>query len=194
MQITFVTSNKSKVERAKGAVKALGITVKQQVMELSESRSEDPAEIALEKAMEAYARLKTPLIVEDSGFFIDGLGGFPMTHIKFSLKTLGIKKIMKMLEGEKNRKAEWRMTVAYVYGPRKFKSFTFIEKGLISEQIRKSKRPMMSDYWQIFIPKINNKNSLTLCELSDREFNEWEKHYDAKNQFKMFGEWFAKRK
>ncbi len=194
MQIIFVTSNKGKVKNAKEALIKYGLKVKQKSLNLTESRSEDPAEIALEKAKEAYAKFKHPVIVEDSGFFIEDLGGFPMTHIKFSLKTLGIDNILKMLKNSKNRKAQWRMTLAYVWSKNKYKTFTFIEEGEISESKRKIKREMMSDYWRIYIPKMLSENTKALCELSDKDLMEWQRYYSENNQFKMFGEWFSKNK
>ena len=104
-----------------GALKPFGIRVEQVQIELAESRSEDPTDIAFEKAKQAYALLKQPVIVEDSGFFVEGRRcGFPMTHVKFSLRTLGIRNILKMLKGVKN---QWRMTVAFVYGKNKYKTF-----------------------------------------------------------------------
>ena len=97
--IYFATSNTGKVENARRALKNFGFKVQQIKIELAESQAEDPAEIALEKARQAYTKIKKPVIVEDSGFFISALGDFPMTHIKFSLKTLGIKNILAMLKG-----------------------------------------------------------------------------------------------
>lgn len=152
--IYFATSNAAKVANAQAALKPFGITVKQADVDLIESRAEDPAEIALEKARQAYKKFKKPILVEDSGFFIEALGGFPMTHIKFSLKTLGIEGILRAMRGTKNRKCEWRMTLAYVYGTGKHKSFTFVEKGVIAEKPRPVKRPMMSDYWRLYVPKM----------------------------------------
>jgi XTP/dITP diphosphohydrolase len=194
MQIIFVTSNKGKVKNAQEALIKYGLKVKQKNSDLTESRSEDPAEIALEKAKEAYAKFKHPVIVEDSGFFIEAIGGFPMTHIKFSLKTVGIKNVLKMLQGIKNRKAEWRMTLAYVWAKDKYKIFTFTEEGEIAESLRPIKREIMSDYWRIYIPKMLPKNNKALCELSDSDLLVWQEYYKNNNQFKMFGDWFDKKK
>ena len=192
MNVYFVTSNKGKVANAQIALKPFGITVKQINLDLIESRSEDPAEIALEKAKQAYAKLKKPVIVEDSGFFIEALNGFPMTHIKFSLKTIGIKKIEKMLHGVKNRKAEWRMTLAYVYGRGKYQSFTFIEKGTLAKSLRPIKREMMSDYWRLYIPtRIPNKKSLS--EMTDADMGRWQDYFKEHNQFVQFGRWLTEK-
>ncbi|MFZ6014789.1 MAG: non-canonical purine NTP pyrophosphatase [Patescibacteria group bacterium] len=190
MIVYFATSNKGKVENAKLALKQFNIHVRQIDMDLAESRSEDPAEIAMEKAKQAYAKLKKPVIVEDSGFFIHALGGFPMTHIKFSLKTIGIKNILKMMQGVNNRKADWRMTLAYVYGKGKYKPFTFVEKGLIAEKLRPVKREMMSDYWRIYVPG-KSKSRKSLSEMSDREMDEWQEYFKRHNQFMLLGRYLA---
>jgi len=146
MEISFVTTNKGKIHNAKKALALSGFKVKPVNIEMPESRAEDPRDIALEKAKYAHKILKKPIIVEDSGFFVRALGGFPMTHIKFSLTTLGTDNILKMLKGVKDRHAEWRMTLAYVDGKGKSKTFTFIEPGEISLSKRKAKTtvPIMS--------------------------------------------------
>ena len=191
--VYFVTTNEGKVRNAQAALKLIGIRVKQVAIELIESRAEDPADIALEKARQAYRKLKRPVIVEDSGFFIKALGGFPMTHIKFSLKTLGLKNILHALKGAKSRKAEWRMTLAYVWGPGKYHRFTFIEKGEIAKSPRPIKREMMSDYWRVYIPKMI-PNRKALCEMTDKDLRAWQDYYAKNNQFMMFGRWLKGRK
>jgi XTP/dITP diphosphohydrolase len=193
--VYFATSNKDKVRNAKVALRRFGIDVRQIVVELAESRAEDPAEIALEKARQAQKLLKKPVLVEDSGFFIRGLGGFPMTHIKFSLKTLGIKGILNALKGAKDRHAEWRMTLAYVWGPGKHKTFTFVEPGVIVQAPRPIKRPMMSDYWRIYAPTTMTKsNRKTLCEMSDADMRKWLDYFADHNQFMMFGRWYSAKR
>ena len=88
--IYFVTTNKEKIKQASKSLSRFNIELKDVNLEMPESRAEDSKEIAIEKAKIAFDKLKKPVIVEDSGFYIKSLGGFPMTHIKFSLKTLGI--------------------------------------------------------------------------------------------------------
>jgi len=193
--IYFVTSNAGKVANAQAALKPFGIIVKQAEIDLVESRSEDPAEIALEKAQQAYKKFRRPLLVEDSGFFIEALGGFPMTHIKFSLKTLGIDGILRAMRGSKSRRCEWRMTLAYVYGSGKHKSFTFVEKGVIAQKPRPVKRPMMSDYWRLYVPKMLNKNNTkALSDMSDKEMESWMVYFSKNNHFLQLGKWLERNK
>ena len=193
-KVYFATSNRQKVNNAATALRRYGLDVVQIEIDLIESRAEDPVLIALEKAQQAYEQCKKPVLVEDSGFFIHALGGFPMTHIKFSLKTIGIANIMKMMHEVSDRRAEWRMTLAYVWGKGKHQTFTFIEKGTIAKEIRPVKRAMMSDYWRIYIPKLKKSKALALSEMTDEELQAWEKYYATHNQFQMFGRWFDSHK
>ncbi len=192
MIVYFATSNKAKVASANQALASFGVEVHQISLDLIESRSEDSKDIALEKARQAFKQLKRPVIVEDSGFFIEALGGFPMTHVKFSLKTLGVGNILKMMRGVENRRVEWRMNLAYVSSPRDFKVFTFIEKGELSKTLRPIKREMMSDYWRLYVPKMISSNSLALCEMSDVRMNVWLNYFAKNNHYVKFGRWLKK--
>ena len=188
-KIYFATSNQGKVKNAQEALEPLGYEIEQVAIELAESRSEDPAEIVLEKAKQAYAILGKPVMVEDSGFFIRALGGFPMTHIKFSLKSLGIKNIMKMMIGVPDRHAEWRMSVAYAWSKTKTQVVTFVEEGRLSEDLRPKVRDVMSDYWFVYIPTALKGNTRALSEMSDQTLAQWKEHYAKNNQFAKLGEW-----
>jgi inosine/xanthosine triphosphate pyrophosphatase family protein len=99
-------------EAARGSFAMRAVCLFGVAIEVVESRAEDPAEIALEKAEQAFLLGHKPVIVEDSGFFIHALGNFPQTHVKFSLKTLGIERILKMLVDESDRSCSWRRSVA----------------------------------------------------------------------------------
>src|SRR3989338_1513056 len=190
-KVYFVTSNAGKVKNAQDALGRFGIDVDQIAMDLIESRSEDPAQIALEKAQQAYRQLKRPVIVEDSGFFIKALGGFPMTHIKFSLNTIGLDGVLRALRGVKDRRGEWRMTLAFVYGENKYKQFTFVEKGVLVKTPRRAKRKLMSEYWRVFVPDMEPKTGKTLSELTGSDLMRWLNYYATHNQFAQFGRWFT---
>jgi len=146
----------------------------------------------LEKAEQAFHLLKKPVLVDDGGFFIRALGGFPKTQVKFSLNTLGIVPIMKMLDGVKDRHAEWRMSVAYVYGPDKHKVFTFVEKGRIADKIRPAKRTCMSDYWRIYVPTMLKGNKKALSEMTDKDMAAWTDYFNSHNHWQRLGVWLSR--
>jgi len=190
--IYFATSNKVKIIYAQKALSGIGVKVKQIKMDFNESRSYIPPAIAMEKAKEAYNILKAPVIVEDSGFFIKALGGFPMTHIHFALETLGIKHIVKAMSEEKNRQAFWLSTLAYV-DHSQTKLFNYKEFGSIAKTLRPKKRRMMSDLWHIYIPTKDNPKKLALSEMSPSYAKKYEdKMYNQLNHFKKFSHWLIK--
>jgi len=82
-------------------------------LEVPEYRSNDIAEIAREKARYAYRQLRTQLIVDDTGFFIDALHGFPGPFAAYVLNSIGNAGILKLMEGIPDRKAKFTTGVAY---------------------------------------------------------------------------------
>jgi XTP/dITP diphosphohydrolase len=70
-------------------------------------------EIAREKARYAYERLSRPLIVDDTGFCISALAGFPGPYAAYVLDTIGIAGILRLMEGEKDRSAWFETAIAF---------------------------------------------------------------------------------
>ena len=111
--ITVVTGNKNKA--AEVAAFFHGITEVSHIsFECIEPQSEDIAEIARAKAEQAYAALKIPLIVDDTGFFIEALSGFPGPYAAYVQDTLGNAGILHLMEGVKDRCAYFATSIAYV--------------------------------------------------------------------------------
>lgn len=127
-EIVFVTHNKGKIASAKKQLE--GVNVKIFEYDLDEPRSDDIKYISKAKVEEAYELVKKPCISLDCGFWIEELKGFPRAFVNFSLDTIGIKGILKLMEGKENRKCAFNECLAYhdgkdihyFYGkhPRKF--------------------------------------------------------------------------
>jgi len=71
-----VTSNANKAREVAEYFAGL-LEVEHVALACPEFRHVDVGEIARGKAAYAYETLSRPLIVDDTGFFIDALGGFP---------------------------------------------------------------------------------------------------------------------
>src|SRR5512137_2661290 len=82
-------------------------------LEVPEHRSGDVAAIAREKARYAYGRLHIPLIVDDTGFFIDALHGFPGPCAAYVMNSIGNTGILRLMEGIPDRKARFTTGIAY---------------------------------------------------------------------------------
>ena len=98
-EIVFVTHNKGKAKSAEKYFKNLKISTYN--FELDEPRSDDLKVIATAKVKQAYEVVKKPCIALDTGFFIEELNGFPRAFVNFSLETIGIDGILKLMKIKK---------------------------------------------------------------------------------------------
>ena len=112
-----------------------------------EIQSNSLEEIALEKSKEAYKKIGIPLIVEDTGLFIDSLKGFPGPYSSYILETIGNQGILDSLN-KANRFALFRSVVAYKDGNNNL-TFSGETRGIISDHISKGGW----GYDPIFIPE-----------------------------------------
>lgn len=153
-KITYVTGNWAKLKSAKLILEPLGFVVDNIKMETTEIQADTVEEIAMFSAKEASEKLKCTVLKNDSGLFVEALGGFPGPYTKYVDEKLGEDGLLKLLEGIENRKACFIEAFAYCeYGnePIVFKSIT---KGTIS----KEKSGNYGWSWDfIFIPDGKNK-------------------------------------
>jgi XTP/dITP diphosphohydrolase len=82
-------------------------------LEIPEYRSDDVGEIARGKAAYAYGRLKIPLVVDDTGLFIDALKGFPGPYAAYVLNAVGNAGILKLMAGVPDRNARFTTAIAF---------------------------------------------------------------------------------
>lgn len=110
--ITVVTGNKGKA--AEVAAFFAGIAeVTHTPFEAVEPQADSVAEIARAKAEQAYAALNVPLIVDDTGLFIEALAGFPGPYAAYVQDTAGNDGILRMMAGVLDRRAYFATAVAY---------------------------------------------------------------------------------
>lgn len=110
--LTFVTSNRHKFSEVSAILGRHGIPVEMVCLGLREIQADTLEEIAAEKAMEACRRVNGPAIVEDTGLFVDGLGGFPGPYSAYVFRTVGNGGILRLLEGVPDRGATFRSVFA----------------------------------------------------------------------------------
>lgn len=189
MKVTFITSNTAKVELAKQRLSKYGIDVVQKNLDLSECRSLDVEEVALDKANQALKKSTQPFLVEDSAFYIKSLNGFPGTFINSTFDTLGERKITDLVKNEANKKAIIKSVL--IFGDpktKKLKLFTGIYEGYIAEK----PKGVNKRGWKvvrIFIPKNGSK---TLGQLNDAEWQGFLEDFRKNDHFDQFGRWFMK--
>jgi XTP/dITP diphosphohydrolase len=79
----------------------------------TEIQAETLEEVAAFGIAEVMERLCAPVMIEDAGLFVDALKGFPGVYSAYVQKTIGNQGILRLMEGEQNRKAFFKSVVAY---------------------------------------------------------------------------------
>ena len=189
-KITFVTSNKGKVATAHQYLAELNIELKTYMHELIEPQADDIDEIAKSKVIQAYELVNHPCIAQDSGFYVEALNGFPKAYTKFALDTIGIKGILKLMEGVENRACMFKECLAYYDGTSLEYFYSFYE-GRLSEKALGTDNPeKWSDLWYLFIPD-HSIDGRTLAQLSPDETRERRRSINP--SIKQFANWYKNK-
>lgn len=189
-QIHFATKNKGKVFTFQKSLEKYDIGVVHVSMDLPEPRTYDLKEIARHKAVYAFEKIQTPCIAVDTGFYIDSLKGFPRSFVNFTLETIGLEGILKLVEN-KNHDCHFDSYLAYldenICEPLFFYSSV---KGVLSDSIKgETKDYQWSELWKIFIPAEETK---TLAEMSLEEYENWRFKRISSSFVEKFGAWYSR--
>ena len=131
-------------------------------------------EIAAQSAKEACEKLKCTVLKNDTGFFIEELGGFPGPYTHYVMEKIGTDGILKLMKGKTNRKAYYKEAFAYCEYGKEPVVFTSITKGTLAKR-KSGKYGMRID--PMFIPEGHDK---TMAHYNDeKRFHLWNtKAYD----------------
>ena len=163
MNLTYATTNKYKLAGAKQALAGTGVNLiapDEALSDVPEIQSDDQQVVSVDKALKYYDLLKRPLVVMDSGLFIDELKGFPGVYTKYALDTIGIDRIVQLLGGA--ARAYTQRTITYFDG-NKPQIFTLKLQGALLKEPRGNNG---RNYDKYFLPDSKNK---TLAEMTDEE-------------------------
>ena len=189
--VTFITSNAGKFATAREHLAPLGITLDQATLSLIEIQSSSVEEIAMHKAQQAFEALNRPVIVEDSGFYIEELNGFPGPYIKHVNETLGVRGIIHLANLTSTRKCHFKGVLVYLDVQGTPKVFTAQgDSGTIAhEPVEPQESGSWSALWRVFIPK-DCSEPLAALRATEREqvFDSWAKS----SVFAQFGDWIKK--
>lgn len=186
-EIVFVTHNKGKIESAKKQLN--GVNFKIYEYELEEPRSDDIKYISEYKVKEAYKLVNKPCISLDCGFWINELDGFPRAFVNFTLDTIGIEGILKLMEEKENRNCKFTECLSY-YDGKELHQFMGKHEGTLSKQILGNDTDKKwSDLWYIFKPYGYEK---TLAQMTDEERTNRTK-YKSTDSMKEFAKWYKNK-
>ncbi|MDA1196566.1 MAG: RdgB/HAM1 family non-canonical purine NTP pyrophosphatase [Nanoarchaeota archaeon] len=163
MKISFITSNKHKVAEFEAVLK--GIAELEHIeIDYPEMRSDDSGEISKVAAKQLADTLKKTIIVEDSGMFIDALKGFPGTCSAYIHPRIGLKGILKLLDTEEKRGAEYISAIGYCEPGEDPKVFVGSERGTIA---LKERGEHGFGHDPIFIPEGQEKTYAEMENIKD---------------------------
>lgn len=160
-ELYFISSNSRKYEEFRRMLSGL-VDLKFLVADYLEPQSERLDDIAITSAKWLSSYVKKPFFIEDSGLFIESLGGFPGPYSSFVFKRIGNEGILKLMEGIEDRRAFFVSVIALSVNGR-IETFEGVSPGWIAEEIR-------GGGWgfdPIFIP--DGSGGLTYGELGERK-------------------------
>lgn len=179
VEISVITSNQNKFKELENLAMVYGIKLNWINLPKVEIQSQSLEEIVRVSAVNAYTLLKIPLIMEDSGLFIEALNGFPGPYTNYVRNTIGLEGILNLLKDKENRRAYFQTSLCYVDN-NTVRVFTGRVYGKISSEIRGSKG---FGFDPIFIPEGDTR---TFAEMDLEEKNKYSHRALAFKEFAKF--------
>ena len=112
-RLLFVSNNAGKAREVEAI---LGAPVERLDLDLLEIQALAVDEVARHKALTAFARAGQPVVVEDTGLYVDALRGLPGALVRWFLATIGPAGICNLIPPNTDRAARARTAVAYCDG------------------------------------------------------------------------------
>ncbi len=173
-EILFATGNRHKIEEAKEIFTKYDLSISQLIVDgksphLSEPQTDSIEEVSKSKIQQVReiisgtALEQSVILVEDSGLFIETLGGFPGPYSSYVKEKLGLSGILELLRNNSHRKAKFMAAVAILHNGKNTYAVGKCE-GRISLEIKGAEG---FGYDPIFIP--NEADGRTCGELSNEE-------------------------
>jgi XTP/dITP diphosphohydrolase len=181
MKLFLATNNKHKVDEISTLLSDYGVDLRQAKLDLIEPDFGSLEEIANYKAKQAFAKLKKPVIAEDTGVYFCGYNNFPGILAKRVFLGIGFDGLVTLIRHSKNKKAYFKTVVSYFDG-KKLKSFSGVLKGRLLERVVSIEKDRLP-YEKIFVPDGFSK------ALVDIPLDEKNKFSHRAKAVKKFGNW-----
>jgi XTP/dITP diphosphohydrolase len=160
--ISLITGNEGKACEYESLLGIEVTAVKEDLLEIQEL---DVVKVVERKAQDAYAKLRRPVLVDDTGLALAEWNGLPGALVAWFLKTVGTQGILNMAAGLHSRRASVTVALGYAddVGVR---VFTGTLNGTLTTEQRGAGG---FGYDPIFVPEGHDR---TLAEMSSEEKNE----------------------
>jgi len=184
--VFFVTGNVHKFNEARLALNEFNLSTAMLNVETIEIQADKIEDVAIASALDAVKKCRLPIIVEDAGLFIEELNGFPGPYSSYVFRTIGTRRILRLMSNSNKRKAFFESVVAFC-SPNWKQPKCF--NGKIEGKITKEIRGLQGfGFDPIFRPEKVQKK--TLAEMSIAEKNELSHRADA---LRKFADWYVSK-
>lgn len=161
-RVSLITGNEGK---AREYAELLGIEVEAVKEDLVEIQSLDVVEVVERKARDAYSKLQTPILVDDTGLALRAWNGLPGALVAWFLGSVGPQGILNMAASVADRRA----TVITALGYADANSVRVFTGALHGTLTREQRGNGGFGYDSIFIPDGGDR---TFAEMTSEQKNE----------------------
>ena len=165
-KISFITTNKHKVQEMQTILHDYDIELVQKEMEYPEDKEADMESVAKKAAKDLAEELQEPVIVEDTGIYFKAYNNFPGPLPKFVIKGIGFDGVFRLLKG-KERGAYFKTVIGYCEPSNTPITFDGEVHGQITEKVVMPEVDVMP-YDHIILPEGQTK---TIVEMTLEEKN-----------------------
>ncbi|MFB6145537.1 MAG: non-canonical purine NTP pyrophosphatase [Candidatus Nanohaloarchaea archaeon] len=178
MEKVFVaTGNTGKIEEMKPLFDEKGIELVQIQVDISEIQATDVEDVAERKVRDSRREAldeeiideNDTLIVEDTGFFIEAIGGFPGAQAAVFDKTAGAGKLLNLIEDEEETEAYFKTAIG-VFHDGAVEVFTGKMAGRVPREKQGESHPHLP-YNSYFIPEDAENSLAEDQDLKNNEFH-----------------------
>src|SRR3989338_397091 len=162
---------------------------------LMEIQDADVRNVSVDKARQAFLRVKQPVLVEDGGLYIHALKGFPGAYTKYVMETIGPQGLLKLMEDQPDRSCTFRSCLVYIdhhtfEQPLVFESTT--NHGSLALQLGTSDTTCSIPFhplFKLFIPTASGFDR-PLSQFTPEEWNEYRRVRAPDSPMAMFSTWW----
>jgi XTP/dITP diphosphohydrolase len=149
-EVGLVTSNPHKLKEFQHGLGSLGVRVRLLEVDCDEVQADTLEEVVHFCLDQIGARGHRDFILDDSGLFVRGLKGFPGVYSSYVFQTIGCEGILRLLDGQEDRGAEFRCCIGCQMEGLGRVIVTGVSPGMVIEDERGDKG---FGYDPIFVPE-----------------------------------------
>ena len=132
-RLVLLTQNQHKLKELRPLFNKYRVDFETTSIEKHEIRSESVEEIARVAAKVAFDTIQQPVVVDDTGFFVNALKGFPGSYAAIVLKSIGYEGILCLMTDKEERSSKFMTAVGYCDGER-LESFVGTMTGAVARE------------------------------------------------------------